>query len=42
MEFNELYQVAKFNIMIEFNSYKILLGLKYDHTNNSLSLITMF
>lgn len=42
MEFNETYQIAKFNIMIEFNSYKIQVGLKYDHIENTLSLLTMF
>ena len=40
MEFNDIYQIAKFNIMLEIHSYKIQLGLKYDYINNTLSLIT--
>ena len=42
MEFNDIYQIAKFNIMLEIHSYKIQLGLKYDYINNTLSLITMY
>lgn len=42
MEFNDVYQIAKFNIILEINSYKIQLGLKYDYANNTLSLITMY
>lgn len=42
MELNEEYNVSKFNIMLEFNTYKIVLGLKYDWSTHELKLITMY
>lgn len=42
MQYDERFETAQFNIMLEFKSHKILLGLKYLRETNTIHLITMF